>query len=551
MRKLVLSLAILSSALLWGQGNRYTSEVFGQFSVSTDVTYGVNIDFLTSDLGAPASQLGAEVTEIKSAQAVGNPIPPKYFNPADTSTALKVTELKMDVYEPQGDTLSQRPAVVYIHTGNFLPPRINGGVNGTRRDSSVIVACRKLARRGFVAIAPDYRLGWNPTNPSQLQRRAQLLNAVYRAIHDMKELVRVTRADASSYGIDPNKIAFLGEGSGGYVALAYATLDKWSEVELPKFTNPSTGNSFVDSNLVGNIEALGGTLNLYQDNGQPTDISMVMNLGGALADISWLEAGDPVMLSAHCVRDPFAPFGDGTVVVPTTQDDVVDVSGANVFIPKANALGNNDAFLNETFNDPITMEARARYGVTYSYIFPPPFDTISVSSNAEGLFPVIRPLRSSLFQNNGSPWQWWDPNGPIASDTLDAGPPAITYHMAGLASNPNMSSSFGRAYMDSVLNYFTPRMRFGMNLVSNEEYDLGGQLSMFPNPARDRVNLEVDDPQLSVKSYTLTDLSGRPIRESFFQQGQRFISVADLAPGVYLLQVLTSEGRATKRLIIE
>lgn len=537
------------AGLAFGQ-NRYTSEVFSQFQVNTGVSYAVNIDFLTSDFSNQAS-VAADVTAIKTAMATGNPIPPAYFNPADTSTDVKVTDLKMDVYEPVGDTLAQRPLVIYIHTGNFLPPKVNGGINGTRRDSSVIVACRKLARRGFVAIAPDYRLGWNPLDPSQLQRRGQLLNAVYRAIHDMKELVRVVKADSANLGIDPDKITFLGEGSGGYVALAYSTLDEWAEVQLPKFTNPQTGQSFVDSILVGNIEGLGGLLNLYQDNGMSTEINTCVNLGGALADISWLEAGDPAMLSVHCVRDPFAPFGNGTVVVPTTQDDVVDVSGANVFIPKANNLGNNAAYLNKPFNDPITLAARARYGVTYDYIFPPPFDTITVSTNAEGLFPVIRPLSNQLFNNVGSPWQWWDPNGPIASDTLIPGPPVITYHMAGLASNPNMSSSFGRTYMDTVLNYITPRMVHTLDLVNRPEYDLQTKLAVYPNPAQQVLRVSSTDPALELQTYELVDVSGRTAISAPFRAGQRQIDLRPLRPGVYFLHLQTDKGKTVRRLIVE
>jgi len=50
------------------------------------------------------------------------------------------------------------------------------------------------------------------------------------------------------------------------------------------------------------------------------------------------------MVSFHTVRDDFAPFTAGTVIVPTTQENVVDVHGSNFFIQKANDLGNNDVF---------------------------------------------------------------------------------------------------------------------------------------------------------------------------------------------------------------
>jgi len=545
MKKTLLLLLAFSSVAV---AQRYTAEVFSQVNVNANQPYATNIDFLTSDLSDQAA-VANDVTAIKTALATGNPIPPSHFNPLDTNTKVKVTTLNMDVYTPVGDTATNRPLAIYIHTGNFLPPGLNGGINGSKNDSAAIVMCEKLAKRGFVAVAPNYRLGWNPLDPNQFVRRAQLLNAVYRALHDIKELVRVLKADASNLGIDPNRIVLFGEGSGGYVALAYVTLDKWAEVEIPKFIDPSTSSSFVDSNLVGNIEGLNGLLNLYADNGQSTDVSMCVNMGGALADISWLEAGDASMISFQAVRDPFAPFGEGTVVVPTTQDDVVDVMGANIFQAKANAVGNNNAWINNTYNDPITLAARARYGVTYQYIYPAPFDTITVA-NAEGLFPVLQPLSTTgLFNNVGAPWQWWDPNGPIASDTLIAGPPVITYHMAGLAGNPNMSPSFGRTYQDTILGYVTPRLVYQMNLISEEEFDFNSAVSMYPNPANDVITIELSDADLELNSFEIMDNTGRVVMNCGLSEMTNRIAVEALTPGVYFITIKTDQGSASSRFI--
>ncbi|PTM04171.1 MAG: hypothetical protein DA405_08225 [Bacteroidetes bacterium] len=544
MKKTLFFLLAFSGAAV---AQRYTTEVFSQVNVNANVSYAQNIDFLTSKFTNPAN-IAADVTEIKTALALGQPIPAKFFNPADPASDVKVRDLKMDVYSPVGDNATDRPLAIYVHTGNFLPPGINGGINGSKSDSSAIAMCEKLAKRGFVAIAADYRLGWNPLDPNQFVRRAQLLNAVYRSLHDMKELVRVVKADAANLGIDPNRIVMFGEGSGGYVALAFVTLDKWAEVEIPKFINPATSSSFIDSNQVGNIEGLNGLLNLYADNGQSTDIAMCVNMGGALADISWLEAGDAPMIAFHCVRDPFAPFGDGTVVVPTTQDDVVDVSGANTFMVKANALGNNNSFTSQTYNDPITLAARARYGVTYNYIFSAPFDTITVNT-AEGLYPVVQPLSASLFTNVGAPWQWWDPAGPIASDTFSAGPPVITYHMAGLAGNPNMSPSYGRTYQDTILGYVTPRLINAMNIVSNEEFALNSRIDLYPNPATKTLVLNISDANLNIESYQVIDATARVVMNGNLINGFNELNVEGLTPGVYFVKVQTNEGESVQRFI--
>ena len=52
------------------------------------------------------------------------------------------------------------------------------------------------------------------------------------------------------------------------------------------------------------------------------DVNMVFNLGGALADISWLEAGEVPMVSFHCENDPNAPIDTGDVVEPVNDDFV-------------------------------------------------------------------------------------------------------------------------------------------------------------------------------------------------------------------------------------
>ena len=64
------------------------------------------------------------------------------------------------------------------------------------------------------------------------------MKAVYRAIQDTKGAVRFFRRDyenGNTYGIDTSRIILSGQGSGGWIALGYATVDKYAEITLPKF----------------------------------------------------------------------------------------------------------------------------------------------------------------------------------------------------------------------------------------------------------------------------------------------------------------------------
>ena len=264
MRTATLSL-LLGTALCASAQTRYLEQVFteAQITVTSDITYGTNVDWLTSDFST---------------------IPP----------TINTTDVKMDVYQPDQtvDTETARPVIIYLHTGNLLPPPINGSPTGLKTDSCAIYTCREMARRGYVAISCQYRGGWNPLAPTESERKAQLLNAVYRAIHDVKQCVRELRENedtgGNTYHINPDKITVWGEGTGGYIALAGVTLNDPLELYIEKFRpdplDPTV--SFVDSNLVGNIEGYCPDgipcLSFYTPNGYSSEVQFFLNMGGAL-----------------------------------------------------------------------------------------------------------------------------------------------------------------------------------------------------------------------------------------------------------------------------
>ncbi len=55
----------------------------------------------------------------------------------------------MDVYEPAGDSETERPVFLFFHSGNFLPQYVNAGTQGTRQDSVVVEMCERYARMGL------------------------------------------------------------------------------------------------------------------------------------------------------------------------------------------------------------------------------------------------------------------------------------------------------------------------------------------------------------------------------------------------------------------
>jgi len=104
------------------------------------------------------------------------------------------TELKLDMARPaEGEGLF--PAVVVIHGGAWR----QGNKSDVRSISS------EFARRGYVAVAPQYR--FCPKDPFPAQ------------VHDVKAAVRWVKSNAKKYRIDPERVGAIGFSAGGHLAL--------------------------------------------------------------------------------------------------------------------------------------------------------------------------------------------------------------------------------------------------------------------------------------------------------------------------------------------
>jgi Secretion system C-terminal sorting domain len=462
---------------------RYLNEVFTNVTVTSSVKYGRNISVLT---GSPAAQ-----------------------------------DLFMDVYEPTGDTVSKRPVIIYLHTGSFLPTPLNGSPTGSRTDSAVVEMCKKFARRGYVACAVSYRLGWNPQSADQDVRTGTLLNAVYRGIIDAKTSVRFLRENYSvggnTFKVDTSKFVIGGQGTGGYIAFAYVSLDKVAELNLTKFKDVNF-NPYVNQALAGNFGGTDSTFLNSPSQNHPTysdKANMIFNLGGALGDSSWLEAGDAPMVAFHVPSDPFAPFTYGAVIVPVLNLFVVNVSGSRDVIRRANQLGNNDVINNVTYTDPYTTAANA------------------VNGGYSSLMPFYLPGPQA------GPWEWWDPANPNNN--------------AGLQTNPNMSKTKGLAYIDTIQGYLAPRMAKVLGLpgapIGIKTIDAAkNKVSVFPNPSVEAVKISSKETIASVFVY---DAIGNLIKEMKNVNTTNFtLERSGLEAGIYLVKIMSDKNNQTIQKVV-
>lgn len=423
---------------------RYLNEVFTDVNVTTDVLYGQNVTVLPLLQGAPPA----------------------------------AQPLVCDIYEPAGDTETDRPLMIYIHTGNFLPQYLNGSAVGTKSDSVAVELCSRYAKMGYVVASIDYRLGWNPTAATQSERTYQLINAAYRGVQDARTAVRFFRKSEAEngdpYGIDPAKIGYLGEGTGGYVSYAASTISDYNDIILDDSGLPIakfwTGTPGAEDYIPMVIEAVNGDPEAITDGyapagvfgpepvqlcianhvGYSSDVSFQMNLGGAMGDLNWLDSGDPAMISFQTPVDQFAPYTTGVLVVPTTGENVVEVSGAYDIHAEINAQpapNNNATYQALGLSDVFSTQAVANGNMGWDGLYPVKND------NVGGV--ATQPF-------DGAPWQWWD----VAYTELVDAANGTTIAQTQLTLNPNMGPLEGRAYCDTIVGYSAPRLAALLDLAS-------------------------------------------------------------------------------------
>ena len=543
----LVGILLLSSTMLLNAQDRYLDEVFTEVKVTSDVTYGSNIGIITQ---APAME-----------------------------------DLKLDVYEPVGDDVTDRPVVLLLHTGTFLPAIANGQATGDKTDNTLVELCTRLAKKGYVAVSANYRLGWNPLSSDPEVRTSTLAQAFYRAQQDARTAIRFLKKtaveDGNPYGVG-NKFAVGGEGTGGYISLALAALDKDSEVLFPKFIDSSQNAidtygqpvPYIIKSVLGDLGATssGSTMMDLDGDGTPetdvtlcvpnhtgysSDIDMAFNFGGAMLDTAWIEAGEPPIASMQNINDEFAPYNVDVLTEPVNNDPVIEAHGSLPLIRRSTELGNNDCFAGLS-----TSVTDATYGNGDGAA------NAAVADHADmpGLFPLITrtpsstPTACGMEEWDGAPWQWW--NNDVYAATAEAynasgstPHPASVWGCLATLSNPDMSETKGLAFTDMLEEFFTPRVYAALNVDGEIEQPsvnisevINNNVNIYPNPSDKEIRISTDSELSSVEVY---DITGKIVLNQTNIMSNSFkLEKADFNNGLYLARISDVNGNTFTRKII-
>lgn len=213
---------------------RYRDEIFSTVTKTADITYG----------SAP-NQAGQTVT------------------------------LKLDVYRPDGDAVTTRPTVIFVHGGSFR--------SGNKTSAEIVDEATVAAKKGFVAASISYRL--SPNGCTSVT--AECVTAIRDAKHDAQAAVRFLRANAATYGLDTSRIAMAGTSAGAITALEVA------------YGSDDVGTS-------GNP-------------GFPSTVRAAVSLSGAKV-LTTADPGEPAALLFHGTSDAVVPYQWATNTVTAARD---------------------------------------------------------------------------------------------------------------------------------------------------------------------------------------------------------------------------------------
>ncbi|WP_421119793.1 carboxylesterase family protein [Aquihabitans daechungensis] len=244
-----------------GSGSvRYRDDVFTQVDKTADVTYG------------------------KAARISGS-----------------IQTLKLDVYQPRGDTVAKRPAIVWVHGGSFK--------SGSKTSSEIVDQATVFAKKGFVTVSIDYRLskGCAPFTD-------ECIRGIEMAYHDAQAAVRFLRAKAATYQIDANRIAIAGSSAGGITAY---------NVAFGSEKVGHSGNPGYSSKVSAAVSLSGASLTTTPDAGEPPTMDFHGD-ADQVVPLSWNDTTMADARKAKLIAERTVWKGDGHVPYAKHRQQILD-----------------------------------------------------------------------------------------------------------------------------------------------------------------------------------------------------------------------------------
>jgi len=482
---------LFCGASLHAQTYRYTQSIFSEVSIIENVVY-------------------------TNAQRLAG-----VFN--DESSTIN-TDYLMDIYQPVGDEISERPAIIFIHGGAFI--------SGNRKHDDMEAFCDSLARKGYVTATIDYRHGMYLTSEASAAR------AVYRGLQDGRSAVRFLKANAGTYGIDPNKVYMAGSSAGAFICLHSVYMND------PDEKPASTGSYIYNNPLIPFNQITAPDLGAYDmgDNlNQDGTPDAIFCLWGALQNTDLIKAKDniPIYL-IHGTADETVPFGIGP---PFGLSSFPPTYGSSPISTTITQLGFNR--ISTWF---VEGEGHEFYGVTNGYWTPVPnqYWGLTIEKATSFFYEQHKPQAgfsysySALevtFNNESTDAQnWYWDFGDGETSRLDS--PDHSYSASG-------TYTVTLYVENEIQSWDETSMEISVDNTGIEEILLS-QINIYPNPVRDLLIINDLPDNVTIELFSV---NGRLISRINPIDNLIEMDMKELPVGLYILNFIEGQKTFQKRVL--
>lgn len=444
-------------------------------------------------------------------------------------------QLMMDIYEPYGDTVTNRPLMIFAFGGGFI--------QGSRDEGYVVRGAKRFAKAGYVVAAIDYRIGFSIPGlwPSPTE---ELMRVFFRAMQDMRGAVQWFRADVDQFGnnynIDPDKI-FVGGASAGAITAVMMT-----------YCDDST--EFEELGSLSAIDQLGGfysSSGLYP--GYSWEPAGVFSIAGAIVNTDWMEAGDPPIISAHGDEDGTVPYQGGNLDFGFVS---IGLEGGYNIHQKAESEGICSFLYTDEGGDHPSGNASVDYfdqiyvrGLPRihawvndrSFCCPLELDLIP----DEITFVIADPIQVGYnVTNDSGNVQTFHcgsvcfPGSNEVMDDYQASQSQSNYYVIGIATEGNCQATD-----------FSP---MGQTATSNQQADhLLTDFTASPIPGNDQITIQMGPSARGNTTVRLRDTKGKIVLESSGYQRSLLLKTSHIAAGAYFLELQNNGKTGVQKIILQ
>jgi dienelactone hydrolase len=205
-----------------------------------------------------------------------------------------ISFMAFDMYEPKGDTVTERPLIILIHGGSFSndPPL-------TRKSPDIVELSKDLARRGYVVISPEYRLFGGEIT---FEKMGTTVVAAYIDINDLMCYLSNSYQNGNPYKIDTSKIFMGGSSAGALLPLNFNEFVNDTS-EIPE----SFKSLFYKAVAFDGLDASELIANKFC--GLKT--KGIISISGPIIDTNAIKPTLTPFLFVHGVKDKAIPYNEG------------------------------------------------------------------------------------------------------------------------------------------------------------------------------------------------------------------------------------------------